>query len=281
MRRNGRLLCGAKTRAGGRCPVRAEPGRARCRFHGGKSTGPRTPAGRARIADAQRERWRVYRESVRPVNREDKAGSESRYSLPETCLVTPSRHRKPPYGSLRATKRSVAIVMPLRFEIFRIVLAGTLDSTASKRSLTFTLSQLVGDPDLTKGWLLNRERNDGVFDLASGSGNFTNGPTASRTFASTPKPCRSSSLGTRSWARSFAGHRHLKPARIRADFLTASRQFCRRSYSRSQEPHRFYAVAVGIADKSRVVSFVIVHPHAWIAVRRAPCFQSGCVKGVH
>ena len=43
---------------------------------GGKSTGPRTPAGRARIADAQRERWRVYRESVRPVNREDKAGSE-------------------------------------------------------------------------------------------------------------------------------------------------------------------------------------------------------------
>jgi hypothetical protein len=28
-RRNGRLLCGAKTRAGGRCQVRAEPGRAR------------------------------------------------------------------------------------------------------------------------------------------------------------------------------------------------------------------------------------------------------------
>jgi hypothetical protein len=77
-----------------------------------------------------------------------KPGLKGRYSLPETCLVTPSRHRKPPYGSLRATKRSVAIVMPLRFEIFRIVLAGTLDSSASKRSLIFTLSQLVGDPDL-------------------------------------------------------------------------------------------------------------------------------------
>ena len=76
MRRNGRILCGAKTRAGGRCLVRAEPGRARCRFHGGKSTGPRTPAGRARIAEAQRQRWRVYRESVRPVSHEDKAGSE-------------------------------------------------------------------------------------------------------------------------------------------------------------------------------------------------------------
>jgi hypothetical protein len=33
MRRNGRLLCGAKTRAGGCCQVRAEPGKARCRFH--------------------------------------------------------------------------------------------------------------------------------------------------------------------------------------------------------------------------------------------------------
>jgi hypothetical protein len=46
-----------------------------------------------------------------------------------------------------------------------------------------------------------------------------------------------------------------------------SRQFCRRSYSRSQEPYRLYAVAVWIADKSRVVSFVIVHAYAWIAVR--------------
>jgi hypothetical protein len=30
-RRKGRLLCGAKTRAGGYCQVRAEPGKARCR----------------------------------------------------------------------------------------------------------------------------------------------------------------------------------------------------------------------------------------------------------
>jgi hypothetical protein len=36
-RRTGRRLCGAKTRAGGCCQVRAEPGKARCRFHGGKS----------------------------------------------------------------------------------------------------------------------------------------------------------------------------------------------------------------------------------------------------
>ena len=51
-------------RAGGGCQVRAEPGEARCRFHGGKSTGPKTEAGRNRIAEAQRQRWRAYRERV-------------------------------------------------------------------------------------------------------------------------------------------------------------------------------------------------------------------------
>src|ERR1700719_3895242 len=60
--RKGRRLCGAKTRVGGCCQVRAEPGKARCRFHGGKSTGPKTEAGRSRIAEAQRLRWRAYRE---------------------------------------------------------------------------------------------------------------------------------------------------------------------------------------------------------------------------
>jgi hypothetical protein len=64
-RRKGR--CGAKTRAGGCCQVRAEPGKARCRFHGGKSTGPKTEAGRHRIAEAQRRRWRAYREKIPPV----------------------------------------------------------------------------------------------------------------------------------------------------------------------------------------------------------------------
>jgi hypothetical protein len=64
-RRKGRVLCGAKTRDGGSCQVRAEAGKARCRFHGGKSTGPKTQAGRARVAKAQRRRWRAYRARVR------------------------------------------------------------------------------------------------------------------------------------------------------------------------------------------------------------------------
>ena len=46
------MRCGAKTRSGTPCrswPVR---GRRRCRMHGGRSTGARTPEGLARIAAA-------------------------------------------------------------------------------------------------------------------------------------------------------------------------------------------------------------------------------------
>lgn len=56
-----RVICGAKTRKGTACRNQSEPGKARCNFHGGKSTGARTPEGRARIADAQRHRWAAYR----------------------------------------------------------------------------------------------------------------------------------------------------------------------------------------------------------------------------
>jgi hypothetical protein len=62
-RRKDRPLCGARTRAGGNCLVRVEPGKARCRFHGGLSTGPKTKVGRARIAEAQRRRWRAFRDA--------------------------------------------------------------------------------------------------------------------------------------------------------------------------------------------------------------------------
>jgi hypothetical protein len=62
-RRKHRPRCHARTRAGGGCLVRVEPGKARCRFHGGLSTGPRTEEGRVRIAEAQRRRWRAYRAS--------------------------------------------------------------------------------------------------------------------------------------------------------------------------------------------------------------------------
>ena len=56
-----RVICGAKTRKGTPCRAKSEPGRRRCRFHGGRSTGAKTPEGRARIAEAQRRRWARWR----------------------------------------------------------------------------------------------------------------------------------------------------------------------------------------------------------------------------
>jgi hypothetical protein len=44
-----RPRCGAQNRQGRPCAVRVEPGKARCRFHGGLSSGPRTADGKARI----------------------------------------------------------------------------------------------------------------------------------------------------------------------------------------------------------------------------------------
>jgi len=58
---NHRMTCGARTRKGEPCRAKSEPGKRRCRFHGGMSTGPRSQEGRERIAEAQRKRWATYR----------------------------------------------------------------------------------------------------------------------------------------------------------------------------------------------------------------------------
>jgi hypothetical protein len=52
--------CGAKTRKGTQCK-REALANGRCRNHGGLSTGPKTQAGKARIAHAQKKRWKAYR----------------------------------------------------------------------------------------------------------------------------------------------------------------------------------------------------------------------------
>lgn len=53
--------CGARTRAGHPCRRRGLGKGGRCANHGGLSTGPKTPEGRRRIAEAQRRRWRADR----------------------------------------------------------------------------------------------------------------------------------------------------------------------------------------------------------------------------
>jgi hypothetical protein len=58
--RGERPRCGARTRRG-TCCLRPALENGRCPNHGGLSTGPRTKAGRKRIAAAQRRRWAEWR----------------------------------------------------------------------------------------------------------------------------------------------------------------------------------------------------------------------------
>ena len=65
--------CGAKTRAGGACQNPAIGGRSRCKLHGGRSTGPRTPEGKARAAAAHTKhgrRSKAHVEKVKAINAE-------------------------------------------------------------------------------------------------------------------------------------------------------------------------------------------------------------------
>ena len=60
--RKDRPYCGAKARSGGACKKKVIPGKTKCRYHGGLSTGPKTEAGKSKIAEAQRLRWQRFRQ---------------------------------------------------------------------------------------------------------------------------------------------------------------------------------------------------------------------------
>ena len=63
--------CLAKTRQGKACKNPAMKNRTRCKLHGGKSTGPRTPEGKARVAAAHTKhgrRSKAHMEKVRQIN---------------------------------------------------------------------------------------------------------------------------------------------------------------------------------------------------------------------
>ena len=76
------ISCGAKTRSGVPCAKFPMEGKRRCRLHGGLSTGPKTPEGRAAISAAntkhgryknwreKRAKERHYRGEIRRVMRE-------------------------------------------------------------------------------------------------------------------------------------------------------------------------------------------------------------------
>ena len=62
-------VCRAKNRKGEPCKIRREVfrcknGKLRCRYHGGLSTGPKTPEGKERISKAVRGRWARWRARI-------------------------------------------------------------------------------------------------------------------------------------------------------------------------------------------------------------------------
>lgn len=78
--------CGARTRRGTPCQCPAIRGRRRCRLHGGRSTGPRTAAGLARIRAANMRSGRYSKEHLaleRRLNAFQRNGVRSARQLPD------------------------------------------------------------------------------------------------------------------------------------------------------------------------------------------------------
>ena len=73
--------CGATTRSGTPCKKAALKGRARCRNHGGCATGPRTEAGRARIAAAHTTHGRLTKAKRAEAKRRAEVGRQIRAEL--------------------------------------------------------------------------------------------------------------------------------------------------------------------------------------------------------
>ncbi len=73
--------CGARTKAGAPCQRPAVKKTGRCARHGGKSTGPRTAEGRARIAAAQTKHGRLTKEKRAKARQRAQVGREIRAEL--------------------------------------------------------------------------------------------------------------------------------------------------------------------------------------------------------
>ena len=75
--------CGAKTRAGTPCKNPAVRGRRRCRMHGGRSTGAKTPEGRARLSALHWKHGRSTTAAKAEAKRRAAVGREIRAELKE------------------------------------------------------------------------------------------------------------------------------------------------------------------------------------------------------
>ena len=72
------VRCGAKTRSGGKCQRPAVKRTGRCTRHGGKSTGPRTQAGRDTIAALHTKHGKLTKAKRQQAEKRAEAGRKVR-----------------------------------------------------------------------------------------------------------------------------------------------------------------------------------------------------------
>lgn len=112
-------LCNAKrTDKTGLCRKKPEPGRKRCKHHGGCSTGPRTPEGKARVSQNRLRHGlyaRLLNESMTPDEREVYDSMESSTDLAPELKV--ARLRLARIMKVRAMFRDPDISVEKRYEI--------------------------------------------------------------------------------------------------------------------------------------------------------------------
>ena len=83
------IRCGARTKLGGECQRPAVKKTGRCTRHGGKSTGPRTQAGRNKIAALHTTHGKYTKAKRREAQKSAEVGRKVRaeIKLIETCLI--------------------------------------------------------------------------------------------------------------------------------------------------------------------------------------------------
>jgi hypothetical protein len=75
------VRCGARTKAGGECQRPAVKRTGRCSRHGGKSTGPRTQAGRGKIAALHTTHGRLTKEKRETAKQRAEVGRKVRAEI--------------------------------------------------------------------------------------------------------------------------------------------------------------------------------------------------------
>ena len=77
------IRCGARTKSGGKCQRPAVKRSGRCTRHGGKSTGPRTQAGRDKIAALHTTHGRLTKEKREAARKRAEVGGKVRAQIKE------------------------------------------------------------------------------------------------------------------------------------------------------------------------------------------------------